>query len=107
MAKSFNDRIADLLKEKKMTQKELSEIVGVTTASMSHYVKGDRVPRAAVMASIAQALGTTTDFIVYGESNDSKAEIDQAVRLIARNADHISREDKLKIVEILLREKRS
>ena len=89
MAEKFNERIAELLKEKEMT----------------HYIKGDRVPRAAVMVQIANALETSPDYLMYGKPNNSEAEIDQAVRLIARNSEQLSHEDKMRIMNILLGDK--
>ena len=105
MAEKFNERIAELLKEKEMTQRELAIKVGVTDAAMSHYIKGDRVPRAAVMVQIANALETSPDYLMYGKPSDSGAEIDQAVRLIARNSEQLSHEDKMRIMNILLGDK--
>ena len=99
---SFSVRLEELLKARRMTQKELAEKAEVTEAAMSHYIKGDRVPRSAVMARIADALGTSTDYLMFGKESDSEAEINQAVRLIARNANQMSIEDKKRIVDILL-----
>lgn len=101
MERDFGERLYRMLEEKNMTQKTLALKAGVTEASMSHYIKGDRMPRAKVLAAIADALGTTSDYLMYGKAESSEAEIQQAVRLIARNSQQISREDKLKIVSIL------
>lgn len=105
MAEKFNDRIAGLLKEKDMTQRDLARKIGVTDSAMSHYIKGDRVPRAAVILQIANALETSPDYIMYGKPSNKEAEIDQAVRLIARNSEQLSHEDKVRIMNILLGDK--
>lgn len=42
--KSTGERIKTLLKEEKMTQKQLAELSGVTESALSHYIKGDRIP---------------------------------------------------------------
>ena len=102
VAEKFNDRIAGLLKEKDMTQRDLARKIGVTDSAMSHYIKGDRVPRAAVILQIANALETSPDYIMYGKPSNKEAEIDQAVRLIARNSEQLSHEDKVRIMNILL-----
>ena len=98
VAEKFNDRIAGLLKEKDMTQRDLARKIGVTDSAMSHYIKGDRVPRADV-------LETSPDYIMYGKPSNKEAEIDQAVRLIARNSKQLSHEDKVRIMNILLGDK--
>ena len=86
-------------------EEAIKKIPGVTDAAMSHYIKGDRVPRAAVMVQIANVLGTSPDYLMYGNPSDSKSEIDQAVRLIARNSEQLSHEDKMRIMDILLGDK--
>ena len=102
MQNSFSERLSTLLNEKRITQKELSDIAGVTEAAVSHYVKGDRIPRASVLAKIAEALDTSSDFLMNGTATNSKEEIGIAVKLIARNSNQMSKEDKIKIISILL-----
>ena len=104
MSEMFGERLIELLKTRKLTQKKLSKKAGVTEAAISHYIKGDRVPRASVLARIADTLGTTSEYLLNGTALDSSKEILQAKRLIARNASQMSREEKMEIVSILLGE---
>ena len=104
MERTFSGRLADLIKSKQLSQKKLAEMAGVTEAAMSHYLKGDRFPRASVLSRIADALGTTSDYLMNGVASDTSTEILQAKRLIARNANQMSREEKMEIVGILLGE---
>lgn len=99
---TLGERIRALLEQKKMTQRNLAERVGCTEAAVSHYVKGDRIPRATVMAKIAAVLGTTTDYLAGGIPQDKDAELGYAKKLIARNAEHMTREEKLEIINILM-----
>lgn len=101
MERTFSDRLGELIKSKQITQRKLAEQVGVTEAAMSHYLKGDRYPRASVLSKIADALGTTSDFLMNGIISDTNAEINQAKRLIARNVTQMSVEEKMEIVSIL------
>lgn len=105
MVGKINERISELLKAKGMTQRDLAQKVGVTDSAMSHYIKGDRVPRAGVILQMANILETSPDYLMYGNLSDSEAEIEQAVRLIARNAEQLSHEDKVRIMNILLGDK--
>ena len=57
-------RIAELLHEKRMSQKELSERACVSEAAVSHYLKGDRVPNSSTLANIAAVLGTTSSYLL-------------------------------------------
>ena len=102
MKQNFNERLCELLKKRGMSQKDLAEKAGITESAVSHYVRGDRFPRAKALAQIAIALGTTSDYLMNGSVNDMDDEVITAKRLIARNVDQMSREEKMEIVEILL-----
>ena len=101
-AAAFNERLAVLLKQNGLTQKELAIEAGVTEAAMSHYLKGDRHPRASVLARIAGALDTTTDYLITGNEDAPLDEIKQATCLIARNADQMTKQQKMEIIDILM-----
>ena len=101
-SKSFGVRLAELLQQKRLTQKELAHRVGITEAAVSHYIKGDRTPRSAVLARIANALGTSSDYLMEGIPQSYVEEIGYAKRLIARNVDQMTVAEKREILGILL-----
>lgn len=103
MGKEFGDRLAEKLKSRGMTQKKLAEKAGITEAAMSHYIKGDRIPRAGVRARIAEELGTTSEYLMNG-TEEATGDVEQAVRLLARNVMKMSREERLRIISILMGE---
>ncbi len=98
----FGQRLEKLLRDRHMTQKELAEKAGVTEAAMSHYIKGDRTPRSSVLARIAMALDTTSEFLMEGAPKSYIEEIGYAKRLIARNVDQMTTAEKMEILSILL-----
>lgn len=51
------------------TQRELAEDIGITEASMSRYIHGDRVPKATMLVKIANALGVTADQLLSDKDN--------------------------------------
>lgn len=53
----------------RMTQRELAQQIGTTECSISHYVTGTREPKAGMIAKIATALHTTTDYLLGIESD--------------------------------------
>lgn len=91
---AFSQRLEQLIADRRMTQKELAEKAEVTEAAMSHYIKGDRVPRSAVLARIANALKTTPEYLMEGTPQNYVEEIGYAKRLIARNVNQMSAEEK-------------
>lgn len=99
----FNKRLSELLRMRDFSQKELAERAGVTQAAMSHDLKGSRMPRASVLTRIAEALGTTTDYLLGGDETDKpKEEWCYAANLIARNVHQMSESEKMAIIRILM-----
>jgi len=98
-------RIAELLSQLNMTQRELAEKVDVTEVSMSRYIKGDRVPKGPVIANIATALHTTTDYLLNGnssENGDFESEYYMIHRLIAKNVSKMTSKQKRELINALL-----
>lgn len=104
MAKDITNRITELLSRRSMSQKELALSAGITESAISHYVKGDRVPRGVNLMKIAKALDTTTDYLLGNEDGDRENDLKVAKTLIARNASQMSKEEKMELVSILLNE---
>ncbi|MCD8008102.1 MAG: helix-turn-helix domain-containing protein [Clostridiales bacterium] len=102
MKGTLGERLSALMKERQMTQKELAIKAGVTEAAVSHYIKGDRCPRSSVLARLANVLGTTSDYLMGGDAQDSDEEIEFARRLIARNVSQMTTAQKRDILNILL-----
>lgn len=102
MEKTFGGKIQELLKKRGMTQKELAVIVGVTEATMSRYVKNLRVPKGEIVANIATALKTTSDYLLDKEENaDIDNDYPKIQRLIARNASLMTAEQKKELINTL------
>lgn len=104
----FKERLATLLQERQMSQKELSRVTNLTESAVSHYLKGDREPKGAILLNVANALGTSTDYLT-GKTEQVKPagtddEVQMAFRLIARNAKNMTAEDKAKFAKILFTE---
>lgn len=96
-------RIGKLLEEKNMTQKELAFAAQITESAISHYVKGDRVPRGVNLIKIARALDVTTDYLLGQEDDiDSESDLEIAKTLIARNASVLTKDEKMELVSILM-----
>lgn len=60
----LGSRISDLLNKSGMTQRELAERIGVTEASVHRYINGERNPKGSTIVKIADALGTTSDYLL-------------------------------------------
>lgn len=99
---TLGGRIAELLKTTGLTQRELASMVGVTEVSMSRYISNERTPKGTVIANIANALHTTSDYLLGTEKTETfDTEYYKIHRLIARNAPHMSIDQKRELVNAL------
>jgi len=103
----FKERFAELIQLRGYSQKEIAQRTHLTESAISHYLKGDRVPKGAILLNIANTLGTTTDYL-QGKTDDSKPageqeELDRAFQIIARNAKDMSMEDRDRFIRILFK----
>lgn len=101
----FKERFAALLKARGLSQKELAQKTSLTEGAVSHYLKGDREPKGAILLNIANALETSTDYL-SGRTNEVKpagadSEIEKAFQLVARNAQNMTAEDRERFLKIL------
>jgi transcriptional regulator with XRE-family HTH domain len=102
---TLGEKLAILLKENDMTQKELAEKIKSTEMTVSRYVRDERQPKAAVLSKIASALNTSTDDLLSRKDySDDEAEFQKLHRLIARNASKMSVEKKQKLIATLLKD---
>ena len=103
MARNLTYRIKEMLLEKGISQKQLSEITGITESAISNYVKGTRIPRGANLIKIANALGTTADDLLSGDKEmDKEKDLIFAKSLIARNASQMTKEEKMEFIALLM-----
>ena len=100
MNNKIGDRIAELLKETHYSQKELANMVGVTEASMCRYLKNEREPKMEVIANLATALNTTSDYLISGK--EEKEDFGKIRYLVARGAKELTKEEKMELMRLLL-----
>jgi transcriptional regulator with XRE-family HTH domain len=66
-------RIKELRTQKKLNQPELARIIGLTYIQIGRYETGKSNPSADVLNRLAQALDTTTDFLMKGTEDEEVA----------------------------------
>ena len=64
-------RIAILRISKGWCQAELARRIGVSTSAVGMYEQGRREPSLGLLVRLAQELGTTTDYLLMGETSGS------------------------------------
>lgn len=102
MGKELGQRILQAIRAKGISQKELASTVGLTETVISRYISGDRDPKPEVIANIATALHTTSDYLL-GIEND-EFDHPRVCRLIARNASSMTGKEKKELIDALFGE---
>ena len=97
---ALGGRLKKLLQDSGYSQKELAGMAGVTEAAMTRYLQDDRVPRADVIANLATALNTTSDYIISGKIEEG--DFSEIQRLVARNAKTMSSEEKMELIKLIM-----
>lgn len=102
---TIGERVTVLLKEQRKTQKQLAELIGVTEATVSRYMTGERTPKSDILANMATALHTTSDYLL-GKEPEGNLENDFPTiqRLIARNASQMNAAQKKELMNALFAE---
>jgi transcriptional regulator with XRE-family HTH domain len=98
MSGQFNERLQQALSRSGMTQKELAAKAGVTEAAISHYLKGDRLPRFAVAVKLAEALNVTVEELMSG---NTEMNFDEVYKIVARSAKQLDNNQKVALVKAL------
>lgn len=102
MSKEFGERLLSQLQKQGITQKELAERINTTEATLSRYVSGNREPKADVLANIATALHTTSDYLLGIEKDDF--DFPKVERLLARNSASMTEKEKRILISALFGE---
>jgi transcriptional regulator with XRE-family HTH domain len=72
-AKAFGEYLKSLLEEKGMTQAELARRTGLTEASVSRYINGNRSPRIAQAYRMALVIGIDMNTLIFmGKGDDER-----------------------------------
>lgn len=102
MNKEIGNRISNALSKKGISQKQLAERINLSEAVVSRYISGEREPKANILANIATALNTTSDYLLGIEEDEFN--YPRIKRMIARNANKMSKEEKKELIDALFGE---
>lgn len=99
----LGDTIIELGKAKAWSQTQLAKRVGVSCAQVGRYETKDSQPPAQVLKKIAEALDTTVDFLLKGNTEDkAKASLQDAeVIRYFKEVDILPQEDKSALIRVI------
>lgn len=99
MATNIGEKITMILENKGITQKDLAERLSISEATVSRYIAGDREPKPDMIANIATALNTTSDYLLGIEKVDF--DYPKIKRIIGRNSSTMTDEEKKELINAL------
>ena len=99
---NIGEKIEKVLENCNMSQRDLANRIGVDESIVSRIIKGERIPKSDVLANIATALHTTSDYLLVIENDEFDSS--KLVRLIARNSSKMSDADKKALINALFEE---
>jgi transcriptional regulator with XRE-family HTH domain len=102
MGEDLGSRIAEMLKKRNMSQKGLAERIGVSEVVISRYISGGRDPKPDMIANLATALHTTSDYLLGIE--DGEFDYPRVRRIIARNSSNMTEQEKRALINALFGE---
>lgn len=70
-AKAFAQRLKQLRMQKGLMQKEFAKSISVNYTQYNRYEKGETIPSAEIFAKLADALGTTVDYLMEGKADEA------------------------------------
>lgn len=99
----LGSRIMEFRKAKAWSQSQLADKVGISYAQIGRYETKGSQPPAEVLKKIADALDTTNDFLINGNTEDkAKASIqDTEVIRYFKEVDNLQVEDKSALLRVI------
>lgn len=103
---TIGTKMKELMRNQNISQKDLSIRLNTTEATISRYINNQREPNAETLANIATALNTSIDFLLdKSTSEEIDCNFGKLKVFVARNATNLTQNEKLEIINILLKNK--
>jgi len=99
----LGNRILSLRKSKNWSQSDLAKKIGISYAQIGRYETKGAQPSAEVLKKIAEALDTTTDFLMYGDKDEKAKASIKDTELLHQfiEVDKMNKEDKITIKNLI------
>lgn len=98
---TLQEKIRKGMEAKHLNQKQLAERSGITEASISKYLSGERKPRTDAIIKIAKALGESINYLLDDEPAPDSPYVFASMAL-ARCKERLTDEEKKQLIRFLL-----
>lgn len=99
---TWQEKVKQLMSDKGITQKKLSQLSGITEASVSRYLRGDRTARLDIIINFAKALNVTTEYLLNEDEETEIKPFMEIATAIARNGNALTPEEKNKLIALII-----
>ena len=97
----WNEKVIDLMDKKGITQKQLSQLSGVTESSISRYLHSNKQPRLDIIVNVAKALNVETNYFL-DEEEKSQSAYNSISTAVARYGNELTAEEKNRLISLIL-----
>ncbi len=99
---TWQKKVKELMKNQGINQKKLSQLSGITEASISRYLKGERTARLDIIINFAKALNVTTEYLLNDDEETDLKPYQEIATAIARNGNALTAEEKNQLIALIL-----
>ena len=93
----FGERIHKLRVDRKLTQQELGDAIGVTSTGVSYWESGKAIPSMSMIKELSDFFCVTSDYLIGNDNPDASSEL----KVLLRKAEQVDEEDKSKMYDII------
>ena len=98
---SWKEKVTELMNQRNITQKQLSQLSGITESSISRYLHGEQRPRMDIVVNIAKALHVETEYLL-DDSERGESAYSSIATAIARKGNELTAEEKNQLIALIL-----
>jgi len=98
---SWKEKVADLMNQRGINQKQLATLSGITESSISRYLHSEQRPRMDIVVNIAKALHVETEYLLE-EEEKSESAYNSIATAIARKGNELTPEEKNQLIALIL-----
>lgn len=98
---SWKEKVTELMNQRKITQKQLSQLSGITESSISRYLHSEQRPRMDIVVNIAKALHVETEYLLE-EDEKGESAYSSIATAIARKGNELTAEEKNQLIALIL-----
>ncbi len=99
---TWQEKVKELMKNQGINQKKLSQLSGITEASISRYLKGERTARLDIIINFAKALNVTTEYLLNDDEETNLKPYQEIAAAIARHGSELTAEEKNQLIALIL-----